>query len=416
MNADKKNKNLDELISGAVGRDKPKFDFDKWKDEHRAEIQAFKSRNVDGQSLYSAQSLNPWRKIMKTRTAKFAAAAVIVIAVFISIHQLSGTIVGASVAWGEVAQRINSIDHVHFYKITNPENNESSFPSIREGWYAHGQLRSRSCGGYNSYGDYQSFDDGKIWKAFDRHNNVTCIGKSNLAKYRNFFEAMADGLLPSDISKFAKKTPTLVGSDFLIYDFDPPAEANWIKKISVTVGRNSLIPINIKTYYRVEKWYCTNDLLLFDYEEPEKPIEFFRQPTQTKPPHGTGLVVLGGEATEIEIHNTPGISKAIVRLHTKFDGPVEDLLIPYRERYEIMGGPVYFMEISFILDQGYRSISAKECPVWLDYGVKAALGGDNWPDGKCRNIRYTPVLRKTDKPNEFLLELSCWLRLKENDL
>ena len=143
-------------------------------------------------------------------------------------------------------------------------------------------------------------------------------------------------------------------------------------------------------------------------------MEFFEVPTETKPPHGTGQVILGGDAVEIELHNTPGIKKAVVRLHTKFDGSVEDLLVPYRERYKIMGGLVYFMEITFVIDEGYRSITAKSCPLWLDQGVKAALGADNWPDGKYRNIRYTPVLRATDNKNVFLLELSCWLRTKEH--
>ncbi len=251
---------------------------------------------------------------------------------------------------------------------------------------------------------------------FDRHNNITCVAESYLTKYQNFFEAITSGVLSFNFSQFNNKTPALVSSDFLIYDFDPPEEADWIKKISVTVGRNSLIPIQIKTYYKVESWYSVNDLLLFDYEEPKKPVEFFELPTETKPPHGIGQVVLGGDAVEIELHNAPGIKKAIVRLHTKFDGPVEDILIPYRERYKIVGGPVYFMEITFLIDEGYRSITAKNCPLWLNQGVKAALGADNWPDGKYRNIRYTPVLRTTDREDVFILELSCWLRTRQPDL
>ena len=349
---------------------------------------------------------------MKSRIIKLAAAAVIIIAVFIGIDQFGGSIDGASVAWAEVTNQFNGVDHLHFYEVTN---NKSSFPSIREGWYAHGKLRSRSCGGFSSYGAYQSFDDGQIFRVLDRHNNITCVGKSSLTKYQNFFEAIASDVLSFyDLSQFNNKTPVSVSSDFLIYDFDPPEDADWIEKISITVGRNSLMPIQIKTYYKVEKWYCVNNLLLFDYEEPEKPVEFFELPTETKPPHGVGQVILGGDAVEIELQNTPGIKKAIVRLHTKFDGPTEELLIPYRERYEIVGGPVYFMEITFIIDEGYRSITSKKCPLWLNQGVKAALGGkDNWPDGKYRNIRYSPVLRKTDKENVFILELSCWLRTKD---
>ncbi|MHC4534630.1 MAG: hypothetical protein ACYS6K_11815 [Planctomycetota bacterium] len=347
--------------------------------------------------------------IMNNRITKIAAAAVIIVAIMLGINYISGSPDGASVSWASVTRRLNDVDHVHFYEV---QNNEDSFPSIREAWYAHGQLRSRSCGGYGSYGAYQSFDNGKTYKVFDRHNNVTVVAKSRLDKHKSFFEALTEGILSFDFSDFSNKKPTLVSSDFLIYNFDPPDKSDWIEKISVTVGRNSLMPIQIKTYYKVEKWYCVSDLLLFDYEEPEKPLEFFEPPTETKPPHGIGRVVLGGDPVEIEVNNSPGIKKAIVRLHEKFDGPAKDLLIPYRGRYEIVGSPVYFMEVTFIIDEGYRSITAKRCPLWPDQGVKAALGGDNWPDGKHRNIRYTPVLKATDKENEFILELSCWLRTK----
>ena len=119
--------------------------------------------------------------IMKSSVIKLAAAAVIIIIVILGINYISGSPDGVSVAWSNITRRLNDVDHVHFYKV---ENYQNSFPSIREGWYAHGQLRSRSCGGYSSYGEYQSFDNGKTFKFFDRHNNVTAIGESDLSKYK----------------------------------------------------------------------------------------------------------------------------------------------------------------------------------------------------------------------------------------
>ena len=357
---------------------------------------------------------NIWRIIMKSKTTKFAAAAVVIVAILIGLDQFSGSIDGSGVAWGEIVRRIANVDYLHYYEVTE---SKDGFPSIREGWYSDRKLKSRSCGGFSSYGAYQAFDDGETWSIFDRHNNVTVVGESNIAKYDNIFEALTGGELSFNHSQFQNNTPSLIGTDFLIYDFEPPTEADWIKKISVTVGRNSLIPIQIKTYFKGEQWYSISHLLFFDYEESPKSVDFFEPPTETRPPHGIGHVVLEGEEVEIELHDTPGIKKAIVRLHTKFEGPAEDLLIPYRERYKIVGGPIYFMEITFIIDEGYRSITSSNCPLWLDQGVKAALGNkDNWPDGKYRNIRYTPVLKATDKQDEFILELSCWLRTKQPDL
>lgn len=53
MKADENNKKLDELISKTIGRDKPEFDFDKWKDLHQKEIQVFKSQKTEQQTSRS---------------------------------------------------------------------------------------------------------------------------------------------------------------------------------------------------------------------------------------------------------------------------------------------------------------------------------------------------------------------------
>ncbi len=48
------------------------------------------------------------RTIMKNPIAKLAAAAVIIVAVFIGLHYLTGSIDGANVAWGDVLEQISS--------------------------------------------------------------------------------------------------------------------------------------------------------------------------------------------------------------------------------------------------------------------------------------------------------------------
>jgi len=47
-----------------------------------------------------------WRKIMNSKITKFAAAAVIIIAIMIGINQFGGSMDGASVAWAEVAKNV----------------------------------------------------------------------------------------------------------------------------------------------------------------------------------------------------------------------------------------------------------------------------------------------------------------------
>ena len=57
---------------------------------------------------------NIWRIIMKSRITKYAAAAVIIIAVMIGINQFGGSLDMASVAWGEVAKKVEQIESFIF--------------------------------------------------------------------------------------------------------------------------------------------------------------------------------------------------------------------------------------------------------------------------------------------------------------
>lgn len=57
---------------------------------------------------------NIWRMIMRSRTTKFATAAVIIIAVLIGIHQFSGSIDGASVVWASVVKNVEQAKTVSF--------------------------------------------------------------------------------------------------------------------------------------------------------------------------------------------------------------------------------------------------------------------------------------------------------------
>ena len=104
MKPSKYDKELDELITRTLGREKPTFDFSKWKETHKEEIRIFKSQT--GQIPHSAQPFKIWRIIMKSRITKLAAAAVIIIAVIIGIHQLGGSLDGTSVAFAEVLEVI----------------------------------------------------------------------------------------------------------------------------------------------------------------------------------------------------------------------------------------------------------------------------------------------------------------------
>lgn len=72
-------------------------------------------------------SLNMWRMIMKNRITKFAAAAVIVIGVFLGINYLGGSV--SSVAWAKVAENVERIDTFKFNLKIIVHNNDPDKPA-----------------------------------------------------------------------------------------------------------------------------------------------------------------------------------------------------------------------------------------------------------------------------------------------
>jgi len=114
MNADKNNKKLDELIFGAISRDKPQFDFDKWKQTHKKEIEFFTSQTAGGKALHSTEPPNIWRMIMNSKITKLATVAVVILAVVLSVSLLDRSATPAY-AIEQTIQAMRSVSSVRAY-------------------------------------------------------------------------------------------------------------------------------------------------------------------------------------------------------------------------------------------------------------------------------------------------------------
>ena len=100
------------------------------------------SAATDEQILSAAQAAlesaapaqpNIWRTIIKSKITKFAAAAVILIAVMIGINQFGGSLDCASVALADVAKKIEQIKNSVFKKTTTvsyKDNSTNTFDSL----------------------------------------------------------------------------------------------------------------------------------------------------------------------------------------------------------------------------------------------------------------------------------------------
>ncbi len=91
MNADRNNKNLDELICRAIGRDRPKFDFNKWKQTHKKEIDIFESQEKPKKTTSATFKPNI-RRIMLWKKAGCLAAAFLIISSWVACFVLSGKV------------------------------------------------------------------------------------------------------------------------------------------------------------------------------------------------------------------------------------------------------------------------------------------------------------------------------------
>jgi len=119
MNAEN-NKKLDELILGAISREQQKFDFDKWKANHKEEVQIFESQTAEQKASHSVWIFETGRIIMKSRISKIAAAIVIIVSVVAGVHFLGST---ESLAWADVVRPILTARTVIFNVVMDEGQN-----------------------------------------------------------------------------------------------------------------------------------------------------------------------------------------------------------------------------------------------------------------------------------------------------
>jgi outer membrane lipoprotein-sorting protein len=118
MNGDE-NKNLDRMLSEAIGRTEPMFDFAKWQADHPDAIARYRQLTRDRSPADGVPEF--WRTIMNPKLIKFAAAAVIVIAVIVGLYHLENA-GGSSVAFAAVIERIQSSGYTFELSDTDGQN------------------------------------------------------------------------------------------------------------------------------------------------------------------------------------------------------------------------------------------------------------------------------------------------------
>jgi hypothetical protein len=324
-------------------------------------------------------------RLLMNRFTKFVAAALIIIAIIWGLNFIGGPDM-AKVAWSNVTTCVDQVDFVHFYELKFRKNRINN---SLEGWFAEGKVVAKKDNGTTFY------DDGKTETVFNKDGKQIRQEPSDLGNTKglNFFEKITQGLMQYENEDMLKQVPSHVGDDFLIYRFDPPERMKeWVESVAITVGRNSLLPVQMKIHRKDQA--DAYDLYIFDYEAPEKPVEFFDPQSISEPPHGKGEIVLDGEEVIIDISDFPGIKAVAIRLYSKY--------------FENMGELKVF-DAAVITAEGFRRGIARQIPWQLNKEVEFGMGDSkHWPDKKFRHVNAKIMLRPTEKKGTYLVKVRCW--------
>lgn len=119
--ASENNNWLDDTLAKAIGGEKPEPDFGKWQQEHPQAVQMLKSQAT--RQPHPRRLLDIKRIIMKSPITKLAAAAVIIVAVVVSISVFNKSM---PTAFG-IEQVINASDSIRFLYVKSFEPNQHVF-------------------------------------------------------------------------------------------------------------------------------------------------------------------------------------------------------------------------------------------------------------------------------------------------
>ncbi|MHC4571786.1 MAG: hypothetical protein ACYS0C_06900 [Planctomycetota bacterium] len=185
MNKQKSKKSLDELICRAISRENLMFDFNRWKQGHQREIQEFKLKIKNHVVSVPAQ-IDMWRKIIKSPLTKLAAAAVLVIAVLVGIHQFGGSIDGTSAVFADVLEQIYKARTVT-YKETFFPGTEREF-TVEDMRMEPGYLHSEMSHGDITIWDFSSGKDLRLMPGPKKAILTQRIGRSRGKRLFNYLD------------------------------------------------------------------------------------------------------------------------------------------------------------------------------------------------------------------------------------
>ncbi len=173
MKAERNNEEFDKLISQAIGRQVPAFDFGKWKDNHRAETEIFRSQTVQQESSGSSRRLGIWRAIMRSKRNRVAAAAVAGACILLTMI-LPDDANSPAFGMTDVMAAIRRAEWMHIaYKYAESDAGlDNVEPQVRESWLSVNPMREVTVFKNGDVGYTQYSTDQMRAQRYDAETNV----------------------------------------------------------------------------------------------------------------------------------------------------------------------------------------------------------------------------------------------------
>ncbi|MCK4294463.1 MAG: hypothetical protein KAY65_14790 [Planctomycetes bacterium] len=269
MKSDKHDKKLDTLISDAISRDDLAFDFDKWKQTHQKEIREYESQAA--QAPHHSRSRTLWKSITQSTISKLAAAAVIIIALLVTIKHFAGPTGLTNIAWADVTERFRSVPF--FSAAIYIKEDATAEPKQIELWMSRdGRTRLRTAAQV-IFGN-----QGKVTKAFDIKSRTAVEPDEHaaflLGKLGNAEEFSLDVVMNvmfggelEDVTPLVNPD-AVISEDMVVFDIQSTISPEWLR---IWALRESRLPVRIRVWDPRDGAAAD---AVFTYSK-EQPDEFF---------------------------------------------------------------------------------------------------------------------------------------------
>lgn len=217
---------------------------------------------------------NVWRIIMKSKMTKYIAAAVILIAVVISINYFGGSVDFASIAWANVEESLREVNWMHLiYKPNEVKKKENVVcgESKQVTWIAFRSLIKveQDSSGKISYSDYSENarylynpEDGTVSKSVISGETFPFGSDGPIVLFKQLIEMEKE-----KGSIIRRKTGKFKGSKVDIWEVLQPIDKGMVIKGELLIDINTNLPLAVKIW---RKYYekVTGQLMEVEFEYP----------------------------------------------------------------------------------------------------------------------------------------------------